>query len=102
MSSTADAHESHENESLNVGYGSISCGIRDDESVVKTLLEALDSANVLPKNSGPVLNDVIDPDGLELLFSDRSDGSPRRGGELTFQYNGATITVTPHAVSVYK
>ena len=102
MTSKVDTYENQGFMNAGVGYGSISCGVCDGESIVETVLDALNQADLLSDNPGLVLNDVIDPDGLELLFSDRADETARQGGQVSFGYGGATVTVTPEAVTIYK
>lgn len=43
--------------------------------------------------SAVVLNDVINPDGLDILFQDKHDGTPRECGRLTFTLAGCEVTV---------
>jgi hypothetical protein len=39
------------------------------------------------------LNNCVDPDALNKLFSPRQDGTPRHGGSVSFDVNGHTVTV---------
>ncbi|SDZ91969.1 hypothetical protein SAMN04488065_1220 [Haloplanus vescus] len=39
------------------------------------------------------LNDVIQPDALNRLFSPKHDGTPRRGGRVSFDFAGCHVTV---------
>jgi hypothetical protein len=39
------------------------------------------------------LNAVVHPGALDLLFSDRPNGAPRKGGVLTFPLAGCEVTV---------
>ena len=41
----------------------------------------------------PPLNEVLDPDALDLLFADDLSGRSRRGGHLVFHYADCTVTV---------
>jgi hypothetical protein len=36
---------------------------------------------------------VLDPDALDGLFETRYDGTPRRGGRVSFVFDGCRITV---------
>jgi hypothetical protein len=40
------------------------------------------------------LNDVVKPDALNGIFEDKHDGTPRRGGNLSFTLAGCDIDVT--------
>lgn len=42
----------------------------------------------------PPLYASIDPDALDALFADRPTGDERQGGEVTFPYDGVTVTLT--------
>lgn len=39
------------------------------------------------------LDDVIDPEALNAIFSDRMDGGRRDGGRVVFEYVGYVVTV---------
>lgn len=39
------------------------------------------------------LNDYVDPDALNLLFSSRSDGTPRANGHVSFTVMGFQTTI---------
>lgn len=39
------------------------------------------------------LNAVVHPGALNLLFSDRPNGTPREGGSLTFRLAGCEVTL---------
>lgn len=39
------------------------------------------------------LNAVVHPDALNSLFGHRYDGTPRKGGELSFELAGCGVTV---------
>jgi hypothetical protein len=39
------------------------------------------------------LNAVVHPEALNLLFSDRPNGTPREGGSLTFLLAGCEVTL---------
>ena len=39
------------------------------------------------------LNDVVDTDSLDTIFSTRPNGTPREGGVLVFQSNGCEVSV---------
>lgn len=51
--------------------------------------------NTDPAELQPPLYEVIDPEALDSLFTPRTDGSVRTGGEVQFTYRGYRIRVTP-------
>jgi hypothetical protein len=46
-----------------------------------------------PKNLDVELNDYVDPDALNDIFSSRLDGEDRTGGRVVFQMGECTVTV---------
>ncbi|WP_458206956.1 HalOD1 output domain-containing protein [Haladaptatus sp. NG-SE-30] len=46
-----------------------------------------------PAEMGVPLYDVIDPDALDSLFSDKHDGTPRMGGKVVFTILDYEVTV---------
>lgn len=52
-----------------------------------------DVAGVEPADIPEQLYDVIDPEALDKLFKSRDDGTPRRGGRLSFSLYGHHVTV---------
>ncbi|WP_343195779.1 HalOD1 output domain-containing protein [Halovivax sp.] len=50
----------------------------------------------------PRLYDYVDPDGLDALFADRPDGTPRGSGEVRFTVEDATVVVRPETVRVFE
>lgn len=46
-----------------------------------------------PMDIDPPLNEAIDPDALDRLFSDRPGGLPREGGYLAFYLGDCRVTV---------
>ncbi|WP_231185408.1 HalOD1 output domain-containing protein [Haladaptatus sp. DYF46] len=52
-----------------------------------------DVAGVEPADIPEQLYDVIDPEALDKLFNSRDDGTPRRGGRLSFSLYGHHVTV---------
>lgn len=60
------------------------------EQIIGTISE---HEGVDPLEITPPIYDVIDPDAAETLFSDQSKHEPDEGVQLTFSYNGYTITV---------
>jgi len=65
-------------------------GVHLGTTVVHALAEATDSD---PVEMEVELNAVLDPDALDRLFDPRSDGTPRRGGSVTFELLGRTIRI---------
>ncbi len=47
------------------------------------------------------LYEYVDPDALDALFADRSDGTPRRTGTVRFATESATVVVRPETVRVF-
>ncbi|WP_266078605.1 DUF7504 family protein [Haladaptatus caseinilyticus] len=52
-----------------------------------------DVAGVEPAEIPEQLYDVIDPEALDKLFKPRDDGTPRRGGRLSFSLYGHHVTI---------
>jgi hypothetical protein len=51
-------------------------------------------AEVLDRDPADLdLNGVVHPDALNSIFSPRYDGTPRRGGTLSFSLEGCSVTV---------
>lgn len=48
----------------------------------------------------PPLHSFINVDALDALFSDRVDGTPRRGGEIRFEYAGYDVHVYHHGTMI--
>ncbi|WP_327051363.1 HalOD1 output domain-containing protein [Halomicrococcus gelatinilyticus] len=68
----------------------------DDEPLSTAVVVAIaDAAGVDPADIGTPLYDIMDPDALDNLFSDKIDGSPRIGGQVVF-------TVLDYEVTVYS
>ena len=59
------------------------------EAVVAAITEELDAD---PLEIDP-LHDAVDPDALEALFANTASAA-RRDGEITFESNGCSVTVT--------
>lgn len=51
---------------------------------------------------GVPLYDVIDPDALDNLFSDKHDGSPRTGGKVVFTILNYEVTVQSYGEIVIR
>lgn len=66
-------------------------GRRASVAVVDAVAEA---EGVRPEDLGQPLNDVVDPDALDALFTPRRDGAPRAGGTVSFTLAGVSVTVT--------
>ncbi|WP_227374609.1 DUF7504 family protein [Haladaptatus halobius] len=68
--------------------------LSSDRSLSTTVTVAVaDMAGVEPSDIPEQLYDVIDPEALDRLFESRDDGSPRRGGRLSFTLHGHHVTV---------
>ncbi|SIR33208.1 hypothetical protein SAMN05421858_2287 [Haladaptatus litoreus] len=64
------------------------------QSISTTVTVAVaDVAGVEPAEIPEQLYDVIDPEALDKLFKSRDDGTPRRGGRLSFSLYGHHVTV---------
>ncbi len=74
----------------------------EDESVVIALVEAARRAGVYPEDPDVLVNDIVNPDGLEMLFEDRASGESRVGGHVVFELYGHTFVVTPEEVAVLE
>ncbi|WP_433626387.1 DUF7504 family protein [Halomicrococcus sp. NG-SE-24] len=65
-----------------------------DQALSTTITVAVaDAAGVEPSDIPEQLYDVIDPEALDKLFEPRGDGTPRRGGRLSFSLYGHHVTV---------
>lgn len=63
-------------------------------AVVEAVAEAegVSPAELLPPEYEP-LGAVVDPDALDALFADRSNGTTRPSGNVSFPYCGYEVTV---------
>lgn len=64
-----------------------------DQSLSFAVVDAVATHEGVPVADLPPLGDAINPDALDELFEPKFDGSPRRGGEVTFDYCNHTIVV---------
>ena len=67
-----------------------------ERSLGVLVASALTSEGLLPPPGTPggaTLNDYVDTEALEALFSPRLDGDPRAAGRVVFDCEGATVTV---------
>ncbi len=71
-------------------YTSYADGKQLSTAVVMALA---DVAGVDPAEIGVPLYDVIDPDALDNIFSDKHDGTPRKGGNVVFTILNYEVTV---------
>lgn len=62
------------------------------ESVSTVVVTAVAAVTGERNDAMPPLNDAIDPDALDALFGPRYSGEPRRGGVVSFRYNGCHVT----------
>lgn len=65
-------------------------GVHLGTTVVHALAEATGTD---PIDMEVELNEVVDPDALHRLFAARSDGTPRRGGSVTFDILDHTVRI---------
>ena len=63
------------------------------ELSVTVVHAVLDVTDVAPTEVN--LNDVVHPDALNEIFERKYDGTPRRGGKLSFRLAGCGVTVLP-------
>lgn len=62
--------------------------------VVYQVITSVAEANDLdPLQLEPRLNEIVDPDALARLFSDRPNGAPRQGGRISFEMAGCQVTI---------
>ena len=53
--------------------------------IATSIVQAVSEATGVPAEAMEVeIGDIVDPDALNHLFTDRIDGRPRRGGRVTF------------------
>ena len=75
----------------------------DEEQLSTAVVMALaDITGGDPGNIGVPLYDVIDPDALDNLFSDKHDGSPRTGGKVVFTILNYEVTVQSYGEIVIQ
>ncbi|EJN57474.1 HalOD1 output domain-containing protein [Halogranum rubrum] len=67
--------------------------IGPEESVSMAVIRAVSAVEGCEPRFLRPLADVIDPAALDSLFDPQYDGSPRRGGRLSFVYNDCCITI---------
>ena len=64
------------------------------DSLIHDIVTAVaDARGIDPIEMDERLYEVVDPDALGHLFAERSDGTPRRGGQLTFRLADCEVTV---------
>lgn len=64
-----------------------------NEAVSTAVCRAVSAVNGQQPGSLRPLNEVVDPDALDALFSPRPNDTPRAGGRLSFNYSDCRITV---------
>lgn len=75
----------------------------DDEPLSTAVVMAIaEVADVEPRDIGTPLYDIVDPDALDSLFSDRIDGSPRIGGQVVFTILDYEVTVHSYGQIVVR
>lgn len=66
----------------------------DEDGLTVTIAMALgEVADVEPLELVPSLSTYADPSALDRLFRTRPDGTPRRGGQVTLNIEGYTVTI---------
>ncbi len=68
-------------------------GIGADEPVSGAVVRAVSAVEGREPLSLPPLGNVLDTDALDALFADRSNGTPRTGGRISFVYSNCRLTV---------
>lgn len=75
----------------------------DEEQLSTAVVMALaDVVGGDPAEIGVPLYEVIDPDALDNLFSDKHDGSPRTGGKVVFTILDYEVTVQSYGQVVIR
>lgn len=69
----------------------------EDQSLSGCVLDAVSAVMVTPHTELPVLNDAIDPDALDAIFSGRGSN-----GQISFRYAGYPVSVHGDQVTVYE
>ncbi|WP_137284253.1 HalOD1 output domain-containing protein [Halorussus salinisoli] len=65
-----------------------------DETLVQTVLEALEAASECPSDELKVcLYDAVDPDALEAVFRPTRNGPPRDAGRVSFSVGEFAVDV---------
>lgn len=67
--------------------------VRDSESVSTAVVRAVSAVTGKHPDSIQPLDEVLDPDALDDLFTTRATGGPRIGGRLTFVFANCRITI---------
>lgn len=67
--------------------------IRENESATTAVIRAVSAVTGRTRSSRQPLNEVIDPDALDLLFESRANDVPRSGARLSFTYSSCRITI---------
>lgn len=67
--------------------------IRENESATTAVIRAVSAMTGRTHSSLQPLNEVIDPDALDLLFESRANDVPQSGERLTFTYSSCRITI---------
>lgn len=65
---------------------------RDQSTPSEQVIERVAEAAAVPPETLPPLYEAIDPDSLNRLFADTSDGA-RATGHVTFSYAGYLVSV---------
>jgi hypothetical protein len=67
--------------------------VKPDQSVSYTLLCAVAEVEGCCPTDLPPLQDTLDMDALDALFSTETDKTPQCEGSLTFEYSDSTVTI---------
>lgn len=67
--------------------------IEPDESISTAVVRAVSALHGVDPCSLRPLADVLDPESLDLLFAPTHDGTPRRGGRVSFVYADCEIAI---------
>lgn len=67
--------------------------INPDETVSTAVVRAVSAFKGVDPCSLRPLAEVVDPESLDSLFAPMYDGTPRRGGQVSFLYAGCRIAI---------
>jgi hypothetical protein len=74
--------------------GAVELRLEDHQHTATAVVKAVSEATDTPVSDIDVeLNDVVDPDALDRLFAVRYDGTPRRGGTVSFEMYDCEVIV---------
>lgn len=67
--------------------------VQEDELLTKAVIHAVSTFEGVEPLDLPPLGDVLDPDGLDVIFAEDALGAPKSGGWLSFIYSDSWVTV---------